>query len=127
MPEEKPQQGTGGLPHERLKVYQLAEELATLMFTIAQRVPPAQHDLRTHTERTAGSITANTAEGALELSPGKKAQYYRIARASAGELHAHVLSLRRLNFASREEVLAAATLIDRISAMLYRLIQRFGG
>jgi four helix bundle protein len=69
---------------ERLRVYHLAMEFAVEVGRVVGRVRCTE-DRASHAVRAADSGVFNIAEGASHYSPGEKARYYRIARASVGE------------------------------------------
>ncbi len=110
-------------PHERLEVYQLAEQTLPLVAAITRRVPHRDEHLRSQAVRSASSMVLNTAEGASELSRGEKARFYRMARRSAGELASTLRVLEQLGIVSAAEIAECRALLQRISLMLFRLIE----
>ncbi len=119
LPDEKP----AGFAHDRLDVYRLAEESLSLVGEIARRIPPRAEHLRSQAVRAASSVVLNIAEGAAETSRGDKARFYRMARRSAGELAAVLTILQRLGIVRAPEIDESLGLLQRISRMLYRLIE----
>jgi four helix bundle protein len=111
------------LDHEKLDVYQTARELSLEVWRILRKA----RDKRFHIAivdqiaRAVASIPLNIAEGSGEESAGRKAYFYRIARASTTELAAaldHIVDLDMLN---EEDIRPAKLLIVRVVSMLYKM------
>jgi four helix bundle protein len=75
-------------------------------------------------KRASTSVVANIAEGANRHGPGEKRQKYTIARAEAGETAAWLEILVGLELATEAQVAPTAHRLDRVAAMLTRLILR---
>jgi four helix bundle protein len=111
---------TGPNPAERLRVYHLSLELAVEVGRVVRRLRRTRSQ-ENQLVRSADSIPFNIAEGAYHKSPGLKAQYYRIARASAGESSAILSRLAADN--PRTDLSPLLGKLDMISRMLLSLIR----
>ncbi|HUF67590.1 MAG TPA: four helix bundle protein [Longimicrobiales bacterium] len=69
---------------ERLRVYHLAQDLATSVDRIAH-ASARNGSMADQLRRSAESIVLNFAEGAGHYSPGRKIYHYQLARGSAGD------------------------------------------
>jgi four helix bundle protein len=104
---------------ERLRVYHLAQDLATSVDRIA-RVSARNGSLADQLRRSAESIVLNIAEGAGHYSPGRKIYHYQLARGSAAEC---IAALTQVNRRRPSEVIASSRRsANMISAMLTALI-----
>jgi four helix bundle protein len=111
------------LDHEKLDVYQTARELSRevgrlLLKARNKHFHPAIID---QIVRAVASIPLNIAEGTGEESAGRKAYFYRIARASATELAAAIDHIVDLEMLKQEDTIAAKTLVVRVVSMLYKM------
>jgi four helix bundle protein len=105
---------------EKLRVYQLALTFSVAVGELLQRVrcSPSLSDQLT---RASESILLNIAEGAAHFRPAQKAQYYRIARASAAESAA---ALTRIGYDNqRADVQPLKRQTAMIAALLLALIR----
>ncbi|MGQ0561019.1 MAG: four helix bundle protein, partial [Gemmatimonadota bacterium] len=111
------------LDHEKLEVYQVARELSREVnrLTKKARFKNTRRDLVDQTQRAAASLPLNIAEGSGESSVGRKAYFYRIARASATELSAALDHLVDMDMLEESDTRTAKALIVRIVSMLYKL------
>ncbi len=116
----------GHFSYERLDVYRVARELSESVRRCAARLPAADRDLSSQWRRSATSVSSNIAEAAQETRPAEKARIYRIARREVGEVSSCTADARAAGCISEEEFVELTTLADRVSAMLYKLVQRFG-
>ncbi|HEX6306666.1 MAG TPA: four helix bundle protein, partial [Longimicrobiales bacterium] len=92
---------------------------------LAARLPAHERDLRSQWVRAATSVCSNIAEAAQESRPSEKARIYRIARREIGEVNSCTADARTAHCLTEDEYEELTTLANRISAMLYRLVQRF--
>ncbi len=111
--------------YERLDVYRVACDLTARVRAVASRLPPAEIDLRKQWLRACTSLKSNTAEAAQETRPAEKARIFRIARREVGEVHSCTRDAQLAGYLAEEELAELTILANRISAMLYRLIERF--
>ena len=81
-----------------------------------------QHrDIVDQARRALASTPLNIAEGSGEESVGRKAYFYRIARASATELSAALDHMVDIGMLEENDLIEAKTLIVRVVSMLYTL------
>jgi len=81
--------------------------------------------LKDQIQRAAVSIMSNLAEGFDRTHQAEKLQYYRVARASAGEVRSLLYILGDRKFVEEGSLKKARDLIDAIGAMVYALAQSF--
>ncbi len=110
-----------GFEFEKLEVHALSLKLLPV---IAQ-LPRGSGDLKDHLHRSARSIHLNIAEGSGKYRGGAKAERYRTARASANECASAVEEIRLFELADRKTLDEARSLLDRVCAMLTKLIVRW--
>jgi len=111
------------LDHERLEVYQVARELSREIYSITRdtRRRPGTGNILDQVFRATASIPLNIAEGASETSLGRKAYFYRIARASSTELSAGLDHMADMRLIVQTDTGEAKTKIVRVVSMLYKL------
>ncbi len=111
------------LDHERLEVYQVARELSREVNRVIKKVRRRRErdDILDQVFRATSSIPLNIAEGSGESSAGRKAYFYRIARASATELSAALDHMVDMEMLVEADSATAKTLAVRIVAMLFKL------
>jgi four helix bundle protein len=111
------------LDHERLEVYDVARQLSreSTRLTTKARNRRNRIDLLDQVFRATASIPLNIAEGSGEESIGRKAYFYRIARASATELSAAFDHMVDVDMLDEADTAAAKALIVRIVSMLFKL------
>jgi four helix bundle protein len=114
-------------PHSRLDAYQAAADFVVLADELAQGLPRGRAYLVDQLRRASLSIQANIAEGAGEFSPSDKARFYRMALRSASECAALVDACNRMKLCEREQVERAEAMLDRVMAMLTKMVTRFVG
>ena len=110
--------------HERLDVYQVSVEVVAEVYRILNPRPRGYSDLVNQAQRAAISIPLNVAEGSGEFNRLEKARFYQIARRSATECAAALDVLRVLGVVSAKRLERARELLDRVVAMLTRMIQQ---
>lgn len=108
--------------HERLDAYHAAVQFVQLAATVISHLPRGQSHLADQLRRASTSIPLNIAEGAGEFSARDKARFYRIGRRSALECAAVLDLLRVLELADAEHVREGREVLQRVVAMLTRLI-----
>ena len=99
------------------RAYELISALAPLVTAVARRDRALASQLR----RAASSIPLNLAEG-WALEAGNKKTRYLSALGSAREVAAVLEVARRWGYISGAKASSALELLDRVSAMTYRLI-----
>ena len=110
-------------PHHRLDVYNLALDVAPKLYRLADSLPRGHRSLADQLKRSSTSIAANIAEGANRRTPAEKRQRFADARAEAGESEAWLELLVAIGLIELADALPLAHELDRISAMLTRLIR----
>jgi four helix bundle protein len=81
-------------------------------------------DLVDQIRRCCNSVTANIREAYQEFSPGRKAQLYRIARASASEAAGHTDNLVDWGLVEEHETAEVRDRQDQIIALLITLARK---
>jgi four helix bundle protein len=111
------------LDHERLEVYQVARELSREINRVIKRAryKRERRDLVDQVLRATASVPLNICEGTGERSEGRKAYFYRIARASATELAGALDHMVDMDMLSESDLAAAKPLIVRVVSMLFKL------
>jgi four helix bundle protein len=110
--------------HEHLDAYQVALEVVAEVYRVLNPRPRGYSDLVNQAQRAAISIPLNIAEGSGEFSRLEKARFYQIARRSATECVAALDVLRVLKVVSASRIQRARELLDRVVAMLTKMIQQ---
>ena len=113
--------------HKNLEVYRLILEFIKLAAEIIKHVPRGQSHLSDQLRRASTSMAFNTAEGAGEFAKKEKARFYRMALRSATESAAIVDVIFGFGFIGADLYDQADRMLDRIIAMLTKLVQRHGG
>jgi four helix bundle protein len=112
-------------PFERLRVWQLAHELAVELHRRADAFPPAQRlALTDQLRRSAASVGANIAEGSMALSPREFVRLLNIAEREAAETASHLVLARDLGYLQSPEAERLLADLTRLRRMLNRLRQR---
>jgi four helix bundle protein len=109
---------------ERLDVFWAAVDVARLCDALGSRLWRRNAALWRQLQRAVASMIANIGEGASCSTMGNQRRFFEYAYRSAGECAALVItfgSLGALRADERQELLA---LLDRIQAMLLRMMQR---
>jgi four helix bundle protein len=112
--------------HTKLKVFQLADRLAILVYERTRRFPRDEHfGLRSQLRRAAVSAAANIVEGAARLSDADFARMLTIAYASTRELEYEASLAARLGLFSHKdaaEILDAASQTGKALRSLIRVV-----
>jgi four helix bundle protein len=114
-------------PHDRLDAYAAAADFVVIIDSITNALPRGRAYLVDQLRRASTSVQANIAEGAGEFSAPDKARFYRMALRSASECAALLDICGRLELSEEQAVCEAKELLDRVMAMVTRLVVRFGG
>ena len=113
-------------PHERLHVYKVALDLAAEATSLAQALPKGHNTLAGQIRRSASSCVLNIVEAAARRSRQDKSQRFGMARAEALECQAACRMAAKLSSMKAEPLDRIDKLTDRVSAMLWRLTEKFG-
>ena len=110
----------------RFVAHELALRAATMVFSLVEKTPRTSADLADQARRAAASVPLNLAEGAGRA--GKDRVYhFRIAYGSLKEVDTAVRLLIDIGAVAPREGWEAMALLDRIGALIWRLIARPGG
>lgn len=114
-------------PHTRLDAYLVAADFVVLVDTLVRGLPRGRAYLVDQLRRASLSIQANIAEGAGEFSAPDKARFYRMALRFASECAALLDACKRMGLCETRALEEAERILDRVVAMLTRLVTRFAG
>ena len=96
-------EGTTVRDHTRLKVFNLADQLAISIYRESTGFPRSEHyGLRAQIRRAAVSIAANIVEGSARTSQAEYLRFLDIAYASAKELQYEISLCERLGLLNHE-------------------------
>ena len=110
-------------PHERLRAYQLAQELTCEARTLAGSLPAGHADLRDQIRRSSHAVVRHIAEGANRWTPADKIARFTIAAGELGECEACMDTLRRLELVSEEAYEACSEVSRERGRVLSGLIR----
>ena len=110
------------LTFQKLDVYRRSIEFSALARRVMNRMPKGHADLVDQLRRSARSICQNVAEGAGKATRADKAKHYTIARGSAMESAAHLDLMKVDDLLDEEQHAHGLELLERIVAMLTKLI-----
>ena len=108
---------------QKLDVYRCAVTFLGLATSLANKPPRGYSALSDQLRRASLSIPLNIAEESGKTGRDV-ARFYAIARGSALECAAAIDAMEVLGFTTKEESVKAEELLDRIVAMLTRMIQK---
>jgi four helix bundle protein len=110
--------------YRRLKVWQTSMDMVAEGYRISALFPKDEmFGLTRQLRKAAVSVSLNIAEGWGRNGKAEFARFSDIASASANEVEAAVEIALRLGYLAQNEVSAFFQLLDRVCAMLYRLIE----
>jgi len=115
------------LPHERLEAYWLAEEYVAFLDGLLPRVKVVSRHDAGQLDRSGGSLVFNLIEAAAERSPGDKVRFFRYSRREISESYGVLWRHHRRKLITDAEMRIARYYADRLSAMLWGLIKKWGG
>ena len=107
---------------QKLDVYRCAIDFLALATPLSETVPKGYAPLGDQLRRASASIPLNIAEGTGKFDKDAR-RFYAIARGSALECAAIVDVLKTLGFVGEDRYDKAQALLDRIVAMLTRMIR----
>jgi four helix bundle protein len=110
--------------HQRLDVYVAAIDFVAVADIIVKSLPRGRAYVADQLQRAAASIALNIAEGAGEYRSKDKARFYRFALRSATECVGLIDVCEKLAICPQEQCEEARQLLDRIVAMLTKLVVR---
>jgi four helix bundle protein len=110
------------LSFQKLDVYQRSIEFLAFVRRLLPQLPKGHADLADQLRRSAQSTPQNIAEGAGRMSKLEKARHYTIARGSAMESAAHLDVMKVDDLVSDEQYRRGIELLERVVAMLTKLI-----
>jgi four helix bundle protein len=109
--------------YRQLDVWKAAIDLVENVYLLAATFPPSErYGLISQMQRSAVSVAANIAEGYGRSHRGDYLHHLSISRGSLMELETHLTLAVRLKLASRDDVLEAWQLSQRVGQMLTKLI-----
>lgn len=113
------------LIHERLVVWQRADDLFIEVHRLAARLPDSERfGLASQMRRAAYSVPANIVEGMARRSAADRARFLNIAEASLAELNYCFHVCKRLNYVTEEEYRRYSGLAMQTGAPLVGLIRQ---
>jgi len=111
---------------EDLEGWKKARELVNRIYDMTQQGPLAKDfGLRDQIQRAAVSIMSNVAEGFDRSHKAEKLQFYRVARASAGEVRSLLYILSDRQYANPESIQSAQALSNELGKIIQGLIRSF--
>jgi len=110
--------------HEKLNVYRLSLDFVAWCFTLAAKLKGPNRFPRDQLRRASQSIPLNIAEGNGKRSLPDRGRFFEISRGSALECAALMDVLLRTNAIEPQECQKGKESLQRIVAMLTRLIDR---
>ena len=112
---------------ENLKVYQLSEELADLIWdVVATWKPFARHTAGRQIVRAADSVSANLAEGSGRGTVRDKKHFVRMARGSLYETKNWLRRAYSRKLLTEEQIEAVKPLVDALAPMLNAYYRSLG-
>ena len=110
------------LHFQKLDVYQRSIEFLAVANHIRGHLPKGNADLADQLRRAVQSIPQNIAEGCGRTTRADKAKHYTIARGSAMECASHLDVMKLDDLIENELYERGIELLERIVAMLTKLI-----
>jgi len=109
---------------KKLNVWQEAISLCEEVYLLTQNESYSKDfELRNQTRRSAISIPSNIAEGEESGSNKQSIRYFNIAKGSCAELLTQLIIANRIKYISENQFSSIEERCNKISAMLYRLIE----
>jgi len=109
--------------HHKLKVFQLADALALLVYQHTKNFPPDEkYGLTSQIRRAAVSIAANIVEGAARLGEAEYIRFLGIAYASTRELEYELTIAARLGYLGKPSAIELQDLASQTGRALRALI-----
>jgi four helix bundle protein len=111
------------LSFKKLDVYRASIDFLRLSVRISSRLPRGDRDAKDQLRRAAMSVSLNIGEGAGRVGPQDSARFFAIARGSAMECSAVMDVCHAFGWIDDELYRAAEDLLERIVAMLTKMIR----
>ena len=109
---------------ESMPVWQIAMDIAVLIFEMTKSLPRSEdYGLTSQIRRAALSISANIAEGYGRSTSLDKKRFYIMARGSIFETKSHLIYGKNVNYFDHSEVVAINDLVDKNVLELNKLIK----
>lgn len=100
---------------ERLEVWKLAREVKKEMYLISMDFPKSEiYGLTSQIRRSAGSISANIAEGSGRAGIADRAHFVNLAYSSGMELLDHIITAKDLNYLDEKKYLNLRKKLDEL-------------
>ena len=80
-----------------------------------------------HICKTLDSMEDNSNEGGTATTPGRKANFFRIARDSGGELQGQIRRAERRGYITKEERIEVGLILNKCVFLLNRLVKKWEG
>jgi len=110
--------------YKDLEVWHLSISLAEQIYKLTRNFPPEEKfGMISQLRRSAISISNNICEGKGRLTAGEFRNFLSIARGSSYEVNNLLELSLRFGYCKAEEQINLSELNDKISAMLFKLIQ----
>ena len=111
---------------EDLEAWKKARVLVNSVYDMTQQGPLSKDfGLRDQIQRAAVSVMSNVAEGFDRSHKAEKLQFYRVARASAGEVRSLLYILSDRKMADGSSIQNAQSLADEVGGIIQGLIRSF--
>ena len=111
------------LSHTKLNVYVYANELIIECYALVNLLPfEERFNLVQQIKRAALSVKLNIAEGATRKSPQERRRFFEISRGSLVEIDAAFEVCVKLNYCQIERLQRLSVLLNKIYAMLCKMI-----
>jgi four helix bundle protein len=111
------------LPYERLEVFWVAEEYVAFIDSLMPRVRLREPNDADQLDRASGSIPNNISEGCADRPRRERMRFFGYSRRSVSECHTIMRRLHRRGVITETELRISYFYCDRLSGMLYKLIQ----
>jgi len=110
--------------HTNLRAFQLADEIALLIYQITQNFPKEEiYGLRSQIRRAAVSIPSNIVEGCTRHSQVEFVRYLEIAYGSLKEVDYQLSLAKRLGYLNGNDIAAYNPRIEETKKVLYSLLK----
>lgn len=113
--------------YRELEVWNCSMDLAEAVYRATRKWPKSERfGLTSQSQRAAGSVQSNIAEGYGRLHRGDYVKHLSYARGSLMELETHLILAVRVEVAEATPLRPVWTLAQRVGQMLNRLIESLG-
>jgi len=112
------------LNHKELDVWQLSVAFTTKLYNLTEKFPNSElYGLTSQLRRAAVSVSSNIAEGSARKSKAERIRFFEMARSSIVEIDTQLEISIRLNLVKRIDLGELDIDINRIFAMLSKLMK----